>query len=172
MTTEANEVSEEDLLTASRPGIVFQAGPAFPAPLLGEPATVPAGPTAVCTLFPSPGSAKTARDFTRATLHDWRMSTLADVAPLVVCELVTNGLQHGIPGAGKLGERLVRLRLLAQKPFLMCLVADPGRGIPVLREADPEAETGRGLTVVDACCVRWGWHLLDGGGKVVWALLR
>jgi hypothetical protein len=26
--------------------------------------------------------------------------------------------------------------------------------------------------VVEACSVRWGWHLLDEGGKVVWALLR
>ena len=54
----------------------------------------------------------------------------------------------------------------------MCMVADPGSGIPVLREADPCAENGRGLTVVETCSVRWGWHLLDGGGKVVWALLR
>jgi histidine kinase-like protein len=170
MTTEVNEVSEEDLLTASRPETASPAGRVFPAPRLGEP--VPA-PTAACTLFPSPGSAKAARDFTRATLRDWDMSALADEAELVVCELVTNALQHGIPGAGKLGgPRLARLRLLAQAPFLMCVVADPGRGIPVLREADHDAETGRGLTLVDACCVRWGWHLLDEGGKVVWALLR
>jgi len=26
--------------------------------------------------------------------------------------------------------------------------------------------------VVEACSVRWGWHLLDESGKVVWALLR
>ena len=54
----------------------------------------------------------------------------------------------------------------------MCMVTDPERAIPVLRDADPAAESGRGLTVVEACCVRWGWHLLDEGGKVVWALLR
>ena len=54
----------------------------------------------------------------------------------------------------------------------MCMVADPGRGIPVLQDSDLAAESGRGLTVVEACCVRWGWHLLDEGGKVVWALLR
>jgi Histidine kinase-like ATPase domain len=167
-------VSEEDLLTASRPEIASPADRVSRAPLLGEPTTAPAAPTAVCTLSPSPGSAKAAREFTRATLRDWGLITLADVAELVVSELVTNAVQHGIPGAaGKLGERrLVRLRLLAQAPFLMCVVADPGLGIPVLREADPDAETGRGLTLVDACCVRWGWHLLDEGGKVVWALLR
>jgi hypothetical protein len=42
----------------------------------------------------------------------------------------------------------------------------------VLRESEPTSESGRGLNVVEACSVRWGWHLLDDGGKVVWALLR
>ena len=69
-------------------------------------------------------------------------------------------------------DHCVRLRLLAQAPFVMCMVADPGHGIPVLQDSDLAAESGRGLTVVEACCVRWGWHLLDDGGKVVWALLR
>jgi hypothetical protein len=52
------------------------------------------------------------------------------------------------------------------------MVTDPGTGIPVLGAPDPAAESGRGLAVVEACSVRWGWHLLDEGGKVVWALLR
>jgi hypothetical protein len=64
------------------------------------------------------------------------------------------------------------LRLLGQAPYVMCMVTDPGTGIPVLREPGPCAENGRGLNVVESCCVRWGWHLLDGGGKVVWALLH
>jgi hypothetical protein len=42
----------------------------------------------------------------------------------------------------------------------------------VLREPGAFAENGRGLNVVESCCVRWGWHLLDGGGKVVWVLLH
>jgi hypothetical protein len=69
-------------------------------------------------------------------------------------------------------ETPVRLRLLAQAPYVMCMVTDPGSGIPVLRDPAPTAENGRGLNVVESCCVRWGWHLLDGGGKVVWALLH
>ena len=66
----------------------------------------------------------------------------------------------------------VRLRVLAQAPFVMCMVTDPGADIPVLRESGPTSESGRGLNVVECCSVRWGWHLLDDGGKVVWALLR
>jgi two-component sensor histidine kinase len=101
------------------------------------------------------------------------MAALTDVAELVVSELVTNALRHGIPSACKLiGEGAVRLRLLAQPPFVMCMVSDPGSGIPVLRDSDLSSECGRGLRVVEACSVRWGWHLLDEGGKIVWALLR
>jgi len=173
MTTEVNEVSEEDLLTASRPDIMPSASSLLSAPLLTDSISAPVQPAATCTLTPSPESVKLGRDFTRATLRDWGMSALTDLAELVVSELVTNALRHGIPAARKLGgQQCVRLRLLAQAPFVMCMVTDPERAIPVLREADTAAESGRGLTVVEACCVRWGWHLLDEGGKVVWALLR
>jgi two-component sensor histidine kinase len=116
---------------------------------------------------------KSARNFTRVTLGLWGMEALTDVVELVVSELVTNAVRHGVPSARKIvSEHCVRLRLLAQAPFVMCMVTDPGHGIPVLRDSDLAAECGRGLTVVEACCVRWGWHLLDEGGKVVWALLR
>jgi anti-sigma regulatory factor (Ser/Thr protein kinase) len=165
-------VSEEDLLTASRPEITPQASSLLSAPLLADTAATPVQPAATCTLSASPESVKVSRDFTRATLQEWGMGPLTDVAELVVSELVTNALRHGIPAARKLSGQCVRLRLLAQAPFVMCMVTDPERAIPVLRDADPAAESGRGLTVVEACCVRWGWHLLDEGGKVVWALLR
>jgi anti-sigma regulatory factor (Ser/Thr protein kinase) len=132
-----------------------------------------AQPSATCRLVPRPESVKAGRDFTRTTLLDWDMPVLADLAELVASELVTNALQHGVPAARRLArEPCVRLRLLAQAPFVMCMVTDPGSDIPVLRESGPTSESGRGLNVVESCSVRWGWHLLDDGGKVVWALLR
>jgi len=173
MTTEVTEVSEEDLLTASRPEIMPPASSLLSAPLLADAAATPVQPAAICILPASPESVKIGRGFTRVTLHDWGMSALTDLAELVVSELVTNALRHGIPATRKPGEQQsVRLRLLAQAPFVMCMVTDLERAIPVIRDADPAAESGRGLTVVEACSVRWGWHLLDEGGKVVWALLR
>jgi anti-sigma regulatory factor (Ser/Thr protein kinase) len=142
-------------------------------PLLGEPATFTIQPAATCALGPQPESVKAGRDFTRVTLRRWDFGDLTDVAELVVSELVTNALRHGVPSARMpAAEQCVRLRLLAQAPFVMCMVTDPGQGIPVIRDSGPAAESGRGLTVVEACCERWGWHLLDEGGKVVWALLR
>ena len=136
---------------------------------------IPASPQVAATLAleAHPGAVRSGREFAQATLRDWGMAALTDAAELVISELVTNALRHGCPQARRfLGECPIRLRLLAQVPFVMCMVTDPGGGIPVLRDAHPAAESGRGLTVVEACCVRWGWHLLDEGGKVVWALLR
>jgi anti-sigma regulatory factor (Ser/Thr protein kinase) len=174
MTTEVNEVSEDHLLTASRPASTRQESTLLAAPtLLADPATTTVQLAATCALGPHPESVKAGRDFTRVTLRRWDMPDLTDLAELVVSELVTNAMRHGVPSARRLvGEQCVRLRLLAQAPFVMCMVTDPGRGIPVLRDSDLAAECGRGLTVVEACSERWGWHLLDEGGKVVWALLR
>ena len=153
-------------------------------------------PDASRALAPRPESVKTARDFTRTTLDRWGMTAIADDAELVVSELVTNALRHGMSGSGSVpGPRLapgpgsvpgsgavpgpgpgpanpvIRLRLLAQAPYLMCMVADPTREIPLRRESGSGDATGRGLHVIESCCSRWGWHLLDEGGKVVWALL-
>jgi anti-sigma regulatory factor (Ser/Thr protein kinase) len=116
-------------------------------------------------LAAQPGSIRAAREFTRATLSGWEMRQLADDAVLVVSELVTNALQHGGPGP------LIWLRLLAQRPYLMCMVTDAGHEVPLRRQASPAESTGRGLQVIESCASRWGWHLLDDGGKVVWALL-
>jgi anti-sigma regulatory factor (Ser/Thr protein kinase) len=133
----------------------------------------PPQPTATCALSNRPESVKAGRDFITKTLSGWGMDELAEVAELVVSELITNALRHGIPSArARLGDHPVRVRLLAQSPFVMCMVTDPGPDIPVLKASGTAAESGRGLTVVEACSVRWGWHLLDEGGKVVWALLR
>jgi len=156
---------------------------------------------ATCVLTARPESAGVARDFTRMTLRQWRMARLSDVAELVVSELVTNALRHGLLSARWMpGEHPIRLRLLRQDPYLMCMVTDPDTAGPVRIDAHSGAESGRGLQVVESCSVRWGWQPLDarapdrldadggvtraeggpgraeGGpgraGKVVWALLQ
>ena len=175
VTTEVSGVSRVGFLAAGTPQGLRQPGHSPPSrPQAGGASHPPAPqPSAACQLGPWPESVKTGRDFTRATLLDWDMPDLTDLAELVVSELVTNALRHGVPSACTLvSEHCIRLRLLAQAPFVMCMVTDPGSDIPVLRESEPTSETGRGLNVVECCSVRWGWHLLDDGGKVVWALLR
>jgi hypothetical protein len=179
VTTEVNGVTRVGFRTAGAPqgmrpvSHLLPSQPHASPPRAGDARTLPQ-PTATCLLGPRPESVKTGRNFTRSTLVEWDMPALADVAELVVSELVTNALRHGIPSACQLvsDHCAVRLRLLAQAPFVMCMVTDPGANIPVLRESEPTSESGRGLNVVECCSVRWGWHLLDDGGKVVWALLR
>jgi len=138
----------------------------------------PAQPEAFRALEPRPESVRAAREFTCATLAGWGMAALCDDAELVISELVTNALRHALGGragnalGGRAGDAaVIRLRLLAQAPYLMCMVSDPSREIPVPQEPGPEAVAGRGLQVIESCSSRWGWHLLDDGGKVVWALL-
>jgi anti-sigma regulatory factor (Ser/Thr protein kinase) len=174
VTTGASGVSRVGFVAAGSPAGMRQAGHLLSAqPSPGAANSLPAQPSATCLLGPRPESVKTGRDFTRATLLDWGMPALTDVAELVVSELVTNALRHGVPSVCKLAsEHCIRLRLLAQAPFVMCMVTDPGSDIPVLRESGPDSESGRGLNVVESCSVRWGWHLVDEGGKVVWALMR
>ncbi len=177
VTTEVSGVTRVGFRTAAPQGVrpvshLLPSQPQASPPPAGAARCRPQ-PTATCLLGPRPESVKTGRGFTRATLAEWDMPALTDAAELVVSELVTNALRHGIPSACQLvSEHCVRLRLLAQAPFVMCMVTDPGTDIPVLRESGPTSESGRGLNVVESCSVRWGWHLLDDAGKVVWALLR
>jgi len=126
-----------------------------------------------CELAPGHESVKASRNFTRATLRRWGMAEVSDAAELVVSELVTNALRHGLLSARRMPEEHpIRLRLLRQTPYLMCLVTDPGSDVPVRRDSDECAESGRGLQVVESCSLQWGWQPLDDDGKVVWALMQ
>ena len=114
-----------------------------------------------------------ARDFARETLAAWGLAHLCDDVTRAVSELVTNAQHHGLPhSAHARWARPIRLCLTMQPTQVVCTVSDPGAGTPVLREPDCWREGGRGLQVVDSCSDRWGWHLLDGGGKVIWATFR
>ena len=113
---------------------------------------------------------------------------------MVVSELVTNALFHGMPGghgaaagggvgqdahsehgahgeSGVPGEQ-VELTLWHRASHLVCAVTDPSADPPVLRSPDPGAEAGRGLQVVQALTASWGWAMLGFHRKVVWAALR
>ncbi|MFD5158059.1 ATP-binding protein [Streptomyces hawaiiensis] len=119
-----------------------------------------------------------ARRFTRGTLDQWDMSERFDDVCLVVSELVTNALRHGLPandGCAGRREPPVRLHLMRWTERLVCAVRDPSHDSPVARETDDfSAESGRGLFLVDSFSDSWGWHPLAGAlsGKVVWALFR
>jgi hypothetical protein len=46
-----------------------------------------------------PESARTAREFTVATLHEWQLEPLVEDAVVIASELATNAIRHGTPAA-------------------------------------------------------------------------
>jgi hypothetical protein len=51
------------------------------------------------------------------------------------------------------------------------MVTDCNSKPPVLGAADQDAESGRGLQVVQALAATWGWMLIGATSKAVWAAL-
>jgi len=118
-----------------------------------------------------------ARRHTRETLHAWQVSAEAvDTVELLVSELVTNAVcagqvaleQEPEVGAGHTERISLTLRLL---PGVMVIeVTDNNPAPPVLRTAGADAESGRGLMLVDALSKEWGHFFPPSGGKVVFAV--
>jgi anti-sigma regulatory factor (Ser/Thr protein kinase) len=126
---------------------------------------------AIRSLDMKPKPVRAARDFAVATVKRWGAGECADDVAIVVSELVTNALRHALSAPGETPRRrAVRLGLLQPGPCVLCAVADPGRTVPVAKEADVLAETGRGLHVVGALADLWGYTTPSNEGKAVWAM--
>jgi len=121
-----------------------------------------------CVLRGDPCSPKTARDFTHRSLLSWSLEALAEDTEMVVSELVTNAVRHGLTGQRAIIPML-QLVLLKHERRLVAVVTDPGDRVPALSKRGDFAETGRGLRIVAALSGSWGWAPLVTGGKAVWA---
>jgi anti-sigma regulatory factor (Ser/Thr protein kinase) len=136
-------------------------------------------PPKVATRKPAPAAASIgpSRAFALRTMHRWGEDDRADDVAAVVSELLANALRHALPQAGEdVRPWPIRLGLLHAGSHVVCAVADPGAGIPVLREPDCLEESGRGLLVVASLSDQWGYCPAPKGrgrggdeGKVVWA---
>jgi anti-sigma regulatory factor (Ser/Thr protein kinase) len=114
-----------------------------------------------------PESARAARDFTTSTLRDWQLDDLIEEAVLIASELVTNAIRHGRACSAD----QVELAWQRQASRVVCLVTDRSPLPPVIGVADRDAESGRGLQVVEALASTWGWTMLGATSKAVWAAL-
>ena len=114
-------------------------------------------------------SSRMARRFTRSTLKEWGLVTLADDAEVIVGEFVANAVSHAAQTSAS--GQPIGLRLLRRTGEVMCAVLDPSACAPVLRAPDQTEETGRGLQLVDQLSDVWGWSPVTGRGKAVWAIL-
>jgi len=103
-------------------------------------ATITSGRAFTCLLERDPSNVARARDLARQALGEWQLGDMADIAALIVSELVTNSLRHG--------EGPVSVRLSYASSVLWTEVHDHGTGRPVRRNASADDEDGRGLALL------------------------
>lgn len=123
-----------------------------------------------CLLPAIPSSVAFARAYTRMIIARHEPGVDADAAESVISELVANALQHAYHDKASMDE-VVHVEVASFGRGVVVSAFDLCDEPPVLREADQDAERGRGLRVVDALSAGWCWAPRAGGGKVVYALI-
>lgn len=127
--------------------------------------------SATFVLLPRAESVHSARSFATGTLAGWDMDELADGMELVVSELATNALRHGLVLGAPRRRDVIHLSLIRRGALVTCALTDPGSTAPVLRDPSPFEPGGLGLHIVESMSLRWGWCPLAPQGKAVWAVL-
>jgi len=115
-----------------------------------------------------PGAVPCARLHARNVLAEWRLTVFSESTGLLVSELVTNAIQ-----ISRLAEpdAPVRLWLVSDRTQVVIFVWDASPLPPLPGDVGEDAESGRGLLIVQTVSARWGWDFAPGmGGKVVWAV--
>jgi anti-sigma regulatory factor (Ser/Thr protein kinase) len=119
----------------------------------------------------TPRGARLARLLAVRELELWGWppsSESGEAAALVVAELAANAVTHGHV-AGR-GFRL-RLEVEASEAGLLVVSVDDARGERLPEPRAPEdGASGRGLLLVQALAVAWGWRPRPPSGKTVWAV--
>jgi anti-sigma regulatory factor (Ser/Thr protein kinase) len=115
-------------------------------------------------LDPGPQASAEAREFVRCHLPRLGLPTLIENVTLVAAELITNSVRYAPEGP-------IWLSLRPADGGLLIEVQDCSPQLPVFRDPDYAAESGRGLHVVNALCAKLDWTPVN-GGKVTWALLE
>ncbi|GHC61806.1 ATP-binding protein [Streptomyces flavofungini] len=107
-----------------------------------------------------------ARTLLREQASSWDLPTeVTETATLLLSELMTNAYRHAKVSPGR--EIWTHCALKAGR--LRIAVSDANATPPAPRQACPEDESGRGLTLVATLSDNWGTELRPGGiGKTVW----
>ncbi len=117
-----------------------------------------------------------ARRHTKAALHAWQLDPdTVQTAELLVSELITNAIQAGNSdprsnaGVDHVERVALTLRLLPGRVVIEVFDNDPNP--PILTDAADDAESGRGLMLVQALSKEWGHQYPPAGGKTVYCIL-
>jgi anti-sigma regulatory factor (Ser/Thr protein kinase) len=108
-------------------------------------------------LDPVPGNVAEARRFVTEALAG-RKGPLDD-CELMVSELATNAVRHG--------RSMFRVGVYRQGGPVRVEVSDYNSRLPVESAAGTDAQSGRGLQIVDSLSSRWGVRP-EAEGKTVW----
>jgi anti-sigma regulatory factor (Ser/Thr protein kinase) len=128
-----------------------------------------AGPRLIALALPgTPESVPIARRRVRAALGSRGLGDFTEDAEIITSELAANAVQHACQdGTKTIGVILTH----AGTPATVTVaVSDSSPHVPVRRDTPPGSEQGRGLQIVEALSVHWGWRR-GCGGKVVFAVL-
>ena len=152
-------------------------GSAWQSARSGQPRPVDAGMFALVTL---PTSPFWARRYTRSFLGSCQgiSAGTVETAELLVSELVTNAVRFSGDPARTLrySERanasLISLSLRHFREGLLIEVYDTDNNTLIRSSPDDDAESGRGLMLVDALSKEWSYFFPPCGGKVVYCFLE
>jgi anti-sigma regulatory factor (Ser/Thr protein kinase) len=128
----------------------------------GDARAVAGGPvtdTAQIQLPPTARSVPAARRHVLATLDEWHLEALRDVAALLTSEIVTNAVLHARTDVTVTVER--------EDDAVRVSVADGSPVAPALRHHSDTATTGRGLRLIQNLADAWSVDA-DADGKTVW----
>ncbi|MEU6093249.1 ATP-binding protein [Streptomyces sp. NPDC047079] len=111
-----------------------------------------------------------ARTLLRDQAASWKLpDEVTETAVLLLSELMTNAYRHARVSPG----REIRARCVLEADRLRVSVTDANDTLPTPRQAGPDDESGRGLTLVAALAEKWGAEPRPAGiGKTVWFELR
>ena len=99
------------------------------------------------------------RAWLAVVLDAWQEATSIATAQLLTSELVTNALRYGGPP--------LRVSLCCDDVVVRVTVADGTPNGPRLKDPGPEAESGRGMILVESLAAAWGVETYE-VGKGVW----
>ncbi|MFI7601709.1 ATP-binding protein [Actinoplanes sp. NPDC049681] len=118
-------------------------------------------------LPPEPASARRAGVLVEEACAAWHLTPLVHAARTIICELVTNAVEHAATG--------IHVMVSRRGTGLYVSVRDGDPRLPRLPDTLPAGTgmpgEGMGLRIVHAAASAWGARSV-GGGKVVWATVR
>jgi anti-sigma regulatory factor (Ser/Thr protein kinase) len=117
-------------------------------------------------LATGPAAPAEARRRVRDAIRSWQVPVDLDAALLLTSELVTNAVRHE---AGQ-GAQAVVLAIASSRGRLRVDVHDTSYSLPAVAEVPADAETGRGLLLVETLSDEWGFYRTPAGKAVYFTL--